>query len=158
MNTSITITLTQFLTDFPEFAATSGPPNPNFPASTFNYYFNLAQLLLDPQGRISDWVNQFAEQFIAHHIALEMLAANDMNAGSVPGVAKGPIAGKSAGDVSIAYVPGATIEVDAGHWNYTVYGQRFIRMLKMVGAGPLQLSGCGSGISGAWPGPNYSAF
>jgi len=153
MNTNITITQAQFLADFPEFGTLSAPTQPIFAPSTFNYYFNLAQLLLDPTGRINDWVNQFAEQFIAHHIVLEMLAQRDMNAGGVPGVAKGPIAGKSAGDVSIAYVPGATIELDAGHWNYTIYGQRFIRLAKMVGAGPIQLSGCGGTGAGAWPGP-----
>jgi hypothetical protein len=157
MNTAITITLAQFLIDFQEFATLSDPAQANFPPSTFTYYFNLAQLLIDPTGRVTDWVNQLAELFIAHHIALEMLATNDMNAGGVPGIAKGAIAGKSAGDVSIAYAPQATMEIDAGHWNYTIYGQRFIRLAKMAGMGPVQVNApgwCGGPWNGpAWPGP-----
>lgn len=153
MNTNITITQAQFLADFPEFGAAGDPnPTPIFIPSTFTYYFNLAQLLLDPQNRVNDWVNQLAELFIAHHIVLELLATRDMNAGGIPGVAKGSIAGKSAGDVSIAYAPQATLELDAGHYNYTVYGQRFIRLAKMAGTGPQQIGPGGTGCGGAWPG------
>lgn len=140
-NTNITVTQAQFIADFPEFATPGSTPTPNFPQSAFMYYLSLAVLLIDPSNRAATLANMMAELFIAHHLALEMLAAKDMNAGAVPGVAKGPIAGKSAGDVAISYVPGATLEMDAGHWNYTVYGQRFIRMVKMIGAGPVQIEG-----------------
>lgn len=155
MNTNITITLQQFLQDFPEFMASglgSENPQPSFPVSSFNFNLNLAKLLIDPSNRAASLANPLTELFLAHHLVLEMLSSRDMNANGVPGIAKGPIAGKSAGDVSVAYVPGATLELDAGHWNYTNYGQRFIRLARMVGAGPIQLGGCG-GDPGAWPGP-----
>jgi len=47
--------------------------------------------------------------------------------------------------------------LNAGHWNLTVYGTRFIRFAKMFGAGPIQI-GIGynpSPFGGpAWPGPD----
>ena len=160
MNTNITITYSQFILDFPEFNSPlqANPAFPQFVEGQFNYYFNLAQLLIDPQNRVNDFVNQLAELFIAHHLVLEALSLNEMNFGGVPGVAKGAIAGKSAGDVAISYAPQATLELDGGHWNYTIYGQRFLRLARIAGAGPVQVGppGCGPNYNGSgWPGVVY---
>src|SRR5262249_44078450 len=140
-NPNITIDWAQFKLDFPEFNNVS-----MFPESAFNFWLNLSKQLLDPMNRVSSYVKQLAELFIAHNLVLEAIPQRDMNVGGSPGVGKGSIAGKSAGDVSISYNTVATMEANAGHWNYTIYGQRFIRMARLAGAGPIQVGpGCGGG-------------
>jgi hypothetical protein len=154
MNSNITITWAQFLADFPEFNTSNvtNPAYPQFSQSTFTYYFNLAVLLLDPQNRFASVINQLTELFIAHHMVLECLAQRDMNTGGVPGVAKGPIAGKSAQDVSISYASGATAEINGSHWNYTIFGQRFLRLAKTLSAGGIQVGPGGACGTAGWPG------
>lgn len=96
------------------------------------------------------------EMFVAHNVVLEVLAQRDMDMAGVPGVATGAIAGKSAGDVSLSYNNAATSEVNAGHWNFTIYGLRYINLARQMGAGPLQVGtpGCfGDGNDSAYSGP-----
>lgn len=158
----------QFLLDFPEFdtSEVTDPSAVQISPSSINYWANLALVMLNQSRWTADGdpamtcYTMGLEMFIAHHVSLEALAQRDMQVGGIPGIATGVVAGKGAGDVSISYMPGATIEMDAGHWNYTVFGQRFIRVAKMIGSGPLQIGiGCGgpgwgSG-GGGWSGPPY---
>lgn len=96
------------------------------------------------------------ELFVAHNIALERKQLNASAAGGVPGEATGPTASKSVGQVSISYATSEAAEPNAGHWNLTTYGQRFVRLLRQFGSVPL-LYGVPSEpppFSGpAWPGP-----
>jgi hypothetical protein len=59
--------------------------------------------------------------------------------------------------VSVSFATGESTEKDAGHWNTTIYGTRFIRMAKLMGSGPMQIGiGCWVppfNASGAYPGP-----
>ena len=78
--------------------------------------------------------------------------------GGIPGASKGAVASKSVGGQSISYDVASTMEMDAGHWGLTVYGNRFINIARMMGAGPLvSFAPCGFGgafgASGAWAGP-----
>lgn len=151
----------QFLEDLPAFD-TGQVTDPNLvqiDKSSIAFWLNIASKMLN-QNRWPDpdIYNLGIEMFAAHHVALETLAARDMQVAGVPGVAAGIVAGKSAGDVSITYDTGSVVEFDAGHWNYTVYGKRFIRLARLAGAGPIQVNiGCGPGstgmATGAWPGP-----
>ena len=59
-------------------------------------------------------------------------------------------------DVSFSYDSASAAELNAGHWNSTIYGKRYIALVRMVGAGPVQIGGSGgTGIGtsvSAWPG------
>ncbi|MBX9696911.1 MAG: DUF4054 domain-containing protein [Alphaproteobacteria bacterium] len=46
---------------------------------------------------------------------------------------------KSVGGVSVGYDSTAQSEKDAGWWNRTTYGQQFIRLVRIFGAGAIQL-------------------
>ena len=156
-----------FRSDLPEFTDSTA-----FPEGVLTYWMNLGLLMLNPArwGEASqggtDPRTEFdigLEMFMAHNIVLEAAARRQQAAGNQPGIAQGPVTSKSVDGVSISYNTEAGIEIGAGHWNNTVYGQRFIRMVKMYGAGGLQISGggCMSGVvsngfgSGmAWSGPN----
>ena len=155
-----------FRSDLPEFSDTT-----QFPESALTYWMNLGLLMLNQ----SRWgvagaggtsarteYDMGLEMFMAHNITLEAQAQNQVGVGGIPGPAQGPVTSKSAGDVSISYNTEAAIELEAGHWNNTVYGQRFIRMARMYGAGCIQVCdwsaawtciGNGGGPAGAWPGP-----
>jgi len=91
----------------------------------------------DPETTV---YNLGLEMFVAHNVTLEVLAQRDMDMAGIPGVATGVVATKSAGDVAISYNTQATLDLDAGHWNYTIWGQRFIRMSRMMGAGPIHVN------------------
>ena len=162
------ISNSDFRADLPEFSDITA-----FQDSTITYWMNLGLLMLNqsrwgvPGEGGTNPRTEFdigLEMFVAHNVALEAAAINQSTVGGVPGIAQGPIASKGAGDVSISYNSEASIELDAGHWNNTVYGQRFIRLARMYGAGCLQISGGGGGWAGvvtngfgsggAWVGPN----
>lgn len=95
------------------------------------------------------------ELFVAHNLVLEKRAQDAANVGGLPGQIIGPVASKSVGSVSISYDASAGLEPEAGHWNTTMYGLRFIKLARMKGMGPVQV---GIGVAppwsgGAWPGP-----
>lgn len=137
-----TVTFAQWKGDFPEFDTDDSSLAALFPESAFNYWAQVGMFLIN-QNRWGRLFNVGLELFVAHHIVLEALAQRDMNVGGLPGLAKGAIAGKAAGAVTVTYDPRSTLTEDGEHWNYTVYGQRYINMAKMMGAGPIQVGpGC----------------
>lgn len=145
----MTITPQQLRSDYPEFASTTTYPN-----SALEYWLNLAYLMLNAP-RWGNILDLGAALFVAHHVTIEArnqaVAAN----GGIPGEQTGPLSSKSVDKVSISYDTGSGIQADAGHWNMTVYGTRFIRLMRMFGAGPVQV-GIGQVPSGSglgWPGP-----
>lgn len=146
----------QFLKDFPAFntVGQTDPDQVQISPASITFWLNVADKMLS-QDRWGSMRDLAQEMFAAHNVILEVLAQRDMDVGGVPGVATGMVAGKSSGDVQIAYNNAAVLEIGAGHWNYTIYGMRLYRMMMMFGAGPIQL-GAGGGCSpliGAWQGP-----
>src|SRR5208282_6809934 len=157
----------QFIADFPVFDTSTVVPTPGtnpvqIDPSSILYWSNVALLMLNQQrwtadGDPNETVYTLGlEMFVAHNVILEVLAQRDMDVGGVPGVATGVIAGKSAGDVSISYMPGATVDPANPSWQYTIYGQRFCNLFKLIGAGPMQIGvGCPGDEAGAWAGPGW---
>jgi hypothetical protein len=145
----MTITPQQLRSDYPEFASTTVYPN-----SAIEYWSGYAYLMLNA-NRWGKMLDLGAALFIAHHITIEARNQAIAAKGGIPGEQTGPLSSKSVDKVSISYDTGSGIEPNAGHWNLTVYGTRFIRLVKMFGAGPVQVGG-GISLSGsgmAWPGP-----
>jgi hypothetical protein len=79
------------------------------------------------------------ELHAAHNLVLERRAQDEAAKGNVPGWSKGAINNVSVDKASVGYDPASTIEPEAGHWNLTIYGQRFIRLLRQMGSGGLQI-------------------
>jgi len=146
----MTISAQQFRVDYPEFSGTE-----KFPNSAVTFWLGIAYQMLNADR----WGNQLdigAELFVAHNLAIEARAQLEASKGGIPGSQVGPINSKSVDKVSIGYDTSAGLELNAGHWNLTVYGTRFIRICRMMGAGPLFIGvgavPVGSGL--AWPGPS----
>lgn len=153
----MSVTTAQFLLDFPQFdtSTVTDPDLVQISPDSITFWLGVADKMLSPTrwGNMRDLAQ---EMFAAHNVILEVLSTRDMDVGGVPGVATGMVAGKNAGDLSIAYNNQAVLEPTASHWNYTIYGQRLYRMMMVFGAGPIQVSGGGigcGGFFGAWQGP-----
>lgn len=127
----------QFRLDFPEFADATA-----YPASGINFWLGVAAKLLRPEAWV-DVIDIGYELFTAHNLALEKAAAQGGAGGAAPGMNIGVVASKTVDKLSITYNSTAGLVPDAGHWNLTTYGTRFLWLLNMAGMGPTQL---GAGI------------
>lgn len=142
-------TVTQFRNDFPEFANTT-----DYPDGVITFWLNVAIIMVNPQRWIRS-TNLGQELFTAHNIVLEKMAADTTGAGGWP-ISKGPISSESPGAVGVSYDTSSASEKEAGHWNLTVYGTRFIHLAKLMGSGPIQVGIGHPSIffpSFVWPGP-----
>lgn len=134
----------QFRTDFPAFANTT-----TYADGTVNFYLNLAALLLNAT-RFSTILPFATELFVAHNLVIDQLANRTAAAGGIPGLVPGALESKAIKDVRLSYDPNVGLETDAGHWNLTTYGTRFIQLAKMAGSGGVQLGA--AGVGSGWPG------
>jgi hypothetical protein len=96
------------------------------------------------------------ELFVAHWCAMERRNQDQADNGAPPGAIVGPYGSGSVGPGSVQYDTPSGIELEAGHWNLTNYGTRFIKLARMVGAAGIQVGiGYGGPFTGvgAWAGP-----
>lgn len=148
----MTVTANSFRRDFVEFSESS-----KYPDSLVDFYLAIAVKMLNA-SRWGTMLDVGVELFTAHNLTLERIALDEMDNGGVPGITKGPISSQSVDKSSVSFDVAAAAELDAGHWNETIYGKRFIRIARMMGAGPVQIGAgyCGGGAllsTDAWAGP-----
>jgi hypothetical protein len=121
-----------FRTEFPEFTLAL------YPDAQVTFWSNLGELLVNECKW--DTMKPFGVSlFTAHHLVIAKANLDASTSGSLPGQTSGPTASKAVGSVSISYDTNAGLEKDAGHWNLTSYGKQFIHLLRMFGAGAVQL-------------------
>lgn len=77
-----------------------------------------------------------------------------------PGQVKGLLTNKSVDGVTAAYDVSSVTIKDAGHWNMTKYGIQFRDLLRMMGAGPVEIGFDQASLvsASAWPGVLPSPF
>jgi hypothetical protein len=149
-------TIAQFLSDFPKFD-TSEVTDPNavqFSQDAIAYWLQMASIMINQQYLGAAFYIA-CELFCAHNLALEAWAEQGGNQ-TIPGISKGMIAASAGGNVSVSYNNAAVMELDASHWNNTVYGTRFIRLIRMTCVGPLQVTG--GGCQGPYNGPAWNGI
>lgn len=125
--------VTQFRTDFPEFASTDVYPDP-----TVNLWLGVAQATL-PADRWGALLDLGTELFIAHHLAIGAANAKAAAAGGIPGSTGGVVSAKSVDKVSVNYDTTAGTIEGGDFWNRTTYGIEFLRYARMMGTGGMQL-------------------
>lgn len=159
----------QFRRDFCEFADTM-----SYTDWGIAYWLNIAELLLRQErwgaSALSVWPDPLPEPynlpklsiydhatelFVAHSLVLEARAKKGALAGGIPGVSVGVVNSKRVDKVSIGYDTQIAFADNAGHWNLTIYGQRYWQLVQMFGAGPVQVGTGGCWNYGAWPGVIY---
>ena len=139
-----------FRANFPVFADPAA-----YPDAVVQFFIDLAYMLLSAQrwGALLDTGVQF---YLAHNLLLERAAQLAAEASAVPGTPQGPQSSQSAGPLSMSWDTGSAAEKEGGTYNQTTYGQRYIRLARLVGMGPLQLGiGCAppGALGMAWSGP-----
>lgn len=144
------ITAAEFVKVHPAFCNAK-----TYPPETIEWYIELGYMMLNPH-RWGRTLSRGVGLFAAHFLVLEAIAQAQAKKGAPPVGPSGPASSKSAGPVSISWDTGQAAELDAGHWNETMYGKIYIRLCRLMGAGGLQL---GIGMapplssSNAWVGP-----
>lgn len=144
------VTITSFRAAFPAF----GDPT-KYPDGQVQFYLDFAVLMLRPE-RWTTVLDQGTMLFVAHFLSTDALALA-AGIGGVPGTGVGVVDGGTIDKVTYSKNVDAVMEPDAGHWGMTIYGLQFIRIARMMGAGPIQV-GYDNGAfwtlyNGAWPGP-----
>lgn len=140
--------VTNFRQAFPEFS--DGVLYPN---SLVLQWVTVANTIVNNTRRWGSLIELGRQLFVAHNMVLERKALDAAAAGGVPGGASGPVNSKSVDKVSVGYDTGAAAEDEAGQWNLTIYGQRYIRLARMVGIGGIQVGTGGNAVPGSWSGP-----
>jgi hypothetical protein len=150
------VTVQQFRTAFPEFGNAV-----KYPDAQVQFYLDLAQgNEAGLQGFIGPrWGTKApygAQLFVAHNLSIEGEAQKLAAKGQNPGQVLGPIASGSVDKVSYTRSLQDILNPGAGHWNMTVYGMRYWQLMRMVGAGPVQVGpSCGAGAVYPWAGPLF---
>lgn len=146
------VTAPAFRGSFPAFSNMTIYPDP-----VINFWFGLAEISLDA-GRWGNLLPYGLQLFVAHNLSLEYNANAAGKLGANPGFVTGPVTSGSVDKVSYSRDIGAALDPKNGHWNLSVYGLRYIRLVNMIGAGPIQVSPpgpneLGQSMAGAWQGP-----
>lgn len=136
------VTVESFRAEYPEFSDAAAYPTPSLQASIV-----LAGKMMDA-ARWGDLLDHGTSLIVAHRAVRQRRASVDARFGKVPGMASGPVASKGVDKVNMSFDTGAVNEEGAGHWNLTTYGQEYIRLARMIGAGPVHVGA---------PDPNSSA-
>lgn len=148
------VTTASFRGHFPAFNDGDRFPNP-----VVDYWVGIGVNLVNA-ARWGNLTDSGVELFVAHNLTLERRAMDEADRGGIPGISQGPINNKSVDKVSVGYDTSSAAELDAGHWNLTIYGVRFVRLARMMGAGGLQVGTTPDELaaSGPWAGPWPSLF
>lgn len=128
------LTIEQFRASYPAFASTTF-----YPDEQVGYWINQAVNFspLDQQ-RWGQFYDMGLRLYVAHNLALERMGGLQAATGGAP-VGAGVPQSKSVGGVSISYDVEFGSETDAGAWGLTIWGSRFLRLLREAGAAPIQL-------------------
>lgn len=132
----MTATVETFRADFPEFG--TSPGTGAFTDARITFWLSIAALMLN-SCRWSDLLDHGTELFVAHHLTMDFNNQRAAAVGGQIGQTSGPLASKSVDKVAASYSTGEVTLETAGHWNLTTYGLQFYQLMKMMGAGPIQV-------------------
>ncbi|WP_145550859.1 DUF4054 domain-containing protein [Yersinia intermedia] len=123
----------QFRTDFPQFENET-----RYPDAAIQFRLSLADNLLD-ENLLDNMFPYLVELFVAHYMTLQAKDMLSAVMGGGSGSTNGAASSKSVDKVSVSYDNSATLNPDAGFWNFTRYGAEFYQIILMFGAGGRQL-------------------
>ncbi len=141
----MTVTVASFRAALPAFADQSTYPDP-----VVQFWLDLAVKRHNPD-RWGDLLDFGIQLYIAHELSVDQASGS-----AVPGQIAGNITSKSVGGVSYSRDVSSATEPDGGYMNLSTYGLRWKQMVKLVGAGPLQVGTPNPGdtvYNQAWAGP-----
>ncbi len=122
-----------FRTSFPEFADTTV-----YPTEMIQFWVVIAEAQVLQNIWKALWP-QGVNLYVAHEITLAAQNAKAAQMGGSPGQQGGIAQSKTIGSVTVNYDAQTSNEKDAAYWNLTTYGKQFIRLVRIFGAGCIQL-------------------
>ncbi len=122
-----------FRAAFPEFTSTA-----RFPDAMLDFWATLAERQL-PDAVWTTLKTTAVQLYVAHEITLASQNVSVSTAGGVPGQSGGIAQSKAVGSVNVSYDTQSISETGAGWWNLTNYGKQLYRLIKLFGAGCIQL-------------------
>lgn len=125
--------IADFRAEFPEFGDTSV-----YPDAQLTFWSSIAEMQV-VQCAWQDMYTFGVKLYVAHEITMATQNVKAATIGGSPGQSGGIANSKAVGAVNVAYDSVTQSEKDAGWWNRTTYGQQFIRLARMFGAGAIQL-------------------
>lgn len=124
-----------FRQGFPEFSDTTC-----FPSSQINFQSTIATELMNQCAwRDQTMLNYAIQLYVAHTLTLASQNQKIVAAGGTPGTFGGIANSKTVGGVSVGYDSASTSEQGAGWYNLTNYGKQLYHLIKLFGAGAIQL-------------------
>lgn len=147
----MTVTTASFRGNFPAFKDIVCFPDPEV-----NFWISLASNLHD-QNRWGALLDFGVQLFVAHNLSLEFNAKDQARIGNNPGQVIGTTTSGSVDKVSYSRDLNGVMDSKAGHWNLSIYGLRYLKLVRMIGAGPVYVGAPSalevSNSPYAWPGP-----
>lgn len=131
------LTPVEFITNLPEFANAT-----NFPVAGVQYWLNIAYLRL-PSRVWGTLLDLGAQLYAAHNLTIEFRNARAAANGAPPGEQVGPLNSKSVSKVAAGYDTAAGSVEDAGNYNLTNYGTRFMELVDIIGSQGIAQIGTG---------------
>jgi len=125
--------VSDFRRDFPQFS-----DDTKYPDAVIEFRLNLADMLIDGSA-MGNMFPYLAELFVAHYMVLNAADTAAGALGGAGGATSGVVASKSVDKVSVSYDNSATLNDDAGFWNFSRYGAEFWQLLMLFGYGGIQL-------------------
>lgn len=119
--------------NFPEFVD-SAP----YTDAAIAFWLALGTTLL-PADRWGTSLDFGLQLFVAHHLVIGKRDAEAAAIGGAPGEIKGVLTSRTVDKVTQSWDAGTVTLTDAGFWNMSTYGVRFLQLARMIGAGGIQL-------------------
>lgn len=125
------------------------------------FWFDLAAQMMDA-ARWGSLYEYGARLFVAHNLSLDGSSAGGAG-GQAPGAVQGAVTSASVDKVSYSRDPGSAMDPKNGHWNLSTFGLRYVALVRIVGAGPVQAGapfgpatpGFAPGAGNGWPGVQF---
>lgn len=127
------MTPAEFRAILPEFSCTS-----SYPDTQIQFWIDFAGVMVNAE-RWDTLVDQGTAYLTAHHLAISKRDQAAAEGGGIPGAVNGVVTAKSVDKVSVSYDASTVTLADAGFWNMSSYGIRFVQLARMVGAGGVQM-------------------
>ena len=129
----MTFSIPLFRTQFPEFADTT-----EYPTQMISFWSALAQQQLPQATWGTIWANGVS-LYTAHELTIASQDRKSAAIGGTPGISGGIANTKTVGSVTVGYDSSTTTGKDADWWNRSTYGIQMYRLIKIFGAGAIQL-------------------
>ncbi len=127
------MTVDSFRKNFPAFTAEL------FPDDAVSVRLSLGDVFFSKRSWVPENLRDHVVGLYTAHYLAAYGSAEAGGSGKNSGTGMGVVSSKSVDGASISYDTGSTTEANAGFWNATPYGRELWQLMRVFGAGAIQL-------------------